>query len=37
MDARELESFLAETTWDRRFAQIGKLLEANSLGKLYAC
>jgi glycosyltransferase involved in cell wall biosynthesis len=36
VDAGELESFLAETTWTRRFGQISKLLEANSLGKLYA-
>lgn len=36
VDVGELESFLAETTWDRRFAQIGKLVSANSLGKLYA-
>lgn len=37
VDARELEPFLAETTWDRRFAQISRLLAANSLGRLYAC
>jgi glycosyltransferase involved in cell wall biosynthesis len=35
VDGGELESFLAETTWTRRFGQISKLLEANSLGKLY--